>query len=70
MPEETLNQSKVSRSFAIGIGVTEIIYLLGLLALATGICLAFGIAWALIAVGGVLLFTAFQNAAERNKGLA
>lgn len=69
MPGETLNQYKtVSRSFAIGIGVTEVIYLLGLLALASGISLNYGLAWALIAVGAILLFTAFSNAAQRSKG--
>jgi len=62
MPEATLNQpKKVSRTFANGIGVTEIIYLLGSLSLAAGISLKFGIEWALIVVGAVLLFTSFFN---------
>jgi hypothetical protein len=69
MPGETLNQpKKVSRSLGISLGVTEVMYLLGLLSLATGISLTFGPAWALIAVGAVLLVTAFRNAAEREKG--
>lgn len=68
MPETTPKTTKRSRSFAIGVGVTEVIYLLGLIMLAAGISLAFSIAWALITVGGILLFTAFKNAAERDKG--
>lgn len=68
MPETTLKPKKNSRSFALGIGVTEVIYLLGLVFLAAGMYLAFSIAWALIAVGAILLFTAFKNAAERDKG--
>ena len=68
MPETTPKTTHSSRSFAIGIGVTEIIYLLGLVCLATGICLAYSIALALIVVGGVLLVTAFYNVSERGKG--
>lgn len=62
MPEETLNQpKKVSRPFAIGIGATEITYLLGLVSLAAGFSLVYGIAVALIVVGALLVFTAFYN---------
>jgi len=69
MPEETLNQHKtVSRPLGISLGVTEVIYLLGLTSLAAGISLTFGTAWALIAVGAILLFTAFSNASQRSKG--
>jgi cytochrome c biogenesis protein CcdA len=67
MPEQTPKTKTVSRSFAIGIGVTEIIYLLGLVALAAGISLALGIDWALIVVGLFLIRTAEQNARERNQ---
>jgi cytochrome c biogenesis protein CcdA len=67
MPDTTPKTKTVSRSFAIGIGVTEIIYLLGLVALAAGISLALGIEWALIVVGLFLIRTAEQNAKERNQ---
>ena len=68
MPDQTPKTNKVSRSLGIALGVTETIYLLGLGLLAAGISLAYSIAWALIAVGIVLLFTAFKNADERGKG--
>ena len=67
MPDTTPKTKSVSRSFAIGIGVTEIIYLLGLIALAAGISLALGIEWALIVVGLFLIRTAENNAKERNQ---
>jgi cytochrome c biogenesis protein CcdA len=67
MPDTTPKTKTISRSFAIGIGVTEIIYLLGLVALAAGISLALGIEWALIVVGLFLIRTAEQNAKERNQ---
>lgn len=66
MPEETQQTKKISRPFAVGIGVTEAIHLLGLLTLATGISLALGISWALIVVGLFLIRTAENNAKERN----
>lgn len=68
MPEATSQTKTHSRSFGISIGVTESIYLLGLAFLATGISLAFDIPKALIVVGVVLIYTAFRNAAEREKG--
>lgn len=65
-PEATLNQpKKVSRSLGISLGVTEVIYLLGLTCLATGLSLAIGIEWALIVVGLFLVRTAENNARER-----
>ena len=68
MPEQTPQTTSSSRSFAIGIGVTESIYLLGLLLLAIGIALKFDLPTALIGVGALLVGTAFHNAAERAKG--
>ena len=68
MPESTLKTNTVSRSFAIGIGVTEVIHILGLVLLATGISLAIGLPWALIVVGLFLIRTAESNARERDKG--
>lgn len=69
MPGESLNQQKsVSRPFAIGIGATEILYLLGLIALAAGIILLMGFPIALIVVGAVLLGTAVYNDLMLNKG--
>lgn len=69
MPDTTPKTKTISRSFAIGIGVTEIIYLLGLVLLATGISLALGIPWALIITGLFLIRTAESNAKERDKGI-
>lgn len=69
MPEKPLTQpSKVSRSFAIGIGVTEIFYLLGLFSLAAGVGLLFGFAWALVMFGIVLIGTAFKVQSDIDKG--
>ena len=68
MPEETPQTKTVSRSFGISIGVTETIYLLGLLFLATGICLALDVPTALIVVGVILIFTALRNASDDDKG--
>lgn len=68
MQEETQPTETNSRSFGISIGVTESIYLLGLILLATGISLTFDVPKALIVSGVVLLITAFRNAAEREKG--
>jgi len=66
MPGETLNQhKKVSRPLGVSLGVTEVIHLLGLLALATGISLAISIPYALIVVGLFLIRTAENNAKER-----
>lgn len=69
MPDTTPKTNPISRSFAIGIGVTEIIYLLGLVLLATGISLALGFPWALIITGLFLIRTAESNAKERDKGI-
>lgn len=68
MPEKTPKPTYVSHSLGIAFGVTEIIYILGLILLAAGISLRYGFEWALIAVGALLLFTAFKNAKEREKG--
>lgn len=68
MPEATPKTKTSSRSFGISIGVTEAIYLLGLAFLALGISLAFDVPKALIVIGSVMIFTAFRNAAEREKG--
>ena len=69
MPDTTPKTKLNSRSFAIGIGVTEIMYILGLVALATGISLALGLPWALIITGLFLIRTAENNAKERDKGI-
>ncbi len=68
MPEDKTQTNKISRTFGVSIGVTERIYILGLVFLATGISLVVNVPWALIAIGMVLLITAFRNAAEREKG--
>jgi hypothetical protein len=69
MPEEALNQpKKVSRSFAIGIGATEIMFLLGFLSLAAGIALLFGIKWALVVCGALLIAVSIYNDQSSIKG--
>lgn len=70
MPEETPQTKSNSRSFGISIGVTESIYLLGLLFLAIGVSLKFDPPTALIIVGVVLLLAAKHNAADDDKGSA
>lgn len=67
-PETTLNKPTRSRSLGISLGVTEWIYLLGLLCLAAGISLAVGIEWALTVVGLLMIRTAENNARERKQG--
>lgn len=68
-PEATSTPNKISRSLGIALGVTEIMYLLGLAMLATGISLSYGIAWALIVVGAVLLITTvwIQHTLDKGK---
>ena len=68
MPEQPLPQPKTSRSLGLSLGVTEWIYLLGLLCLAAGISLAVGIEWALTVVGLLMIRTAENNARERKQG--
>lgn len=46
----------------------EIMFLLGLSSVFAGIWLLFGFGWSLVAFGVVLLFAAFKNSAEREKG--
>jgi hypothetical protein len=68
MPEETPKTNIVSHALRnISLGVTESIYLLGLVFLAAGISLTFGISSALIVIGALLILTAFSNARERNQ---
>jgi hypothetical protein len=66
-PEKTPQTPTHSRSLGISLGVTEVIHLLGLLLLATGISLVVGIEWALIVVGLFMIRTAENNATERGK---
>jgi cytochrome c biogenesis protein CcdA len=61
-PEESLEHPKHSRSLGIALGVTEYLFILGLLTLATGISLVFGGEWAAIVIGAVMIVTAFYNA--------
>ena len=68
MSETTPQPTKHSRSLGISLGVTEVIYLLGLAFLTPGICLLFGIAWSLIGFGGALLGTAFYIDHSLDKG--
>lgn len=68
MPGETPKTNTVSRSLGVALGVTEIMYLLGLLSLASGISLQFGIAWALIVTGAALSATSIYNDLTRDKG--
>jgi hypothetical protein len=65
MPEQTPKTNIVSRTLGISLGVTEWIFLLGLVLLATGMSLAIGIDWALMVVGLFLIRTAENNARER-----
>jgi len=52
----------------ISLGVTEIIYLLGFVALAAGIILLMGLGWALTVMGAILLATSIYNDHAMNTG--
>jgi hypothetical protein len=53
-----------SRSLTGRLGATEWLFLLGLLLLSCGSFFLFGFAWALFISGGILLATAYFNAAQ------
>jgi hypothetical protein len=61
-PDGPLENQNNSRSLGIALGVTEYIFILGLLLLASGIYLSFGLGPALISTGCVLIFAGFYNA--------
>lgn len=61
-PEESLENPNSSRSLGVALGVTECFFILGLLLLAYGIFLTFGVAWSLTSTGAILIFSAFYNA--------
>lgn len=50
------------RSLGIALGVSEILFIAGILLLAVGVFLTFGVGWSLTVTGGVLISTAFYNA--------
>lgn len=58
-PEEPHENQEKSRSLGIALGVTEFIYLLGVLLLATGAWLVFGFGWALLITGAVFVVSAW-----------
>lgn len=60
-PDDSLETSNKTRSLGIAFGVTELLFIAGILLLATGVTLVFGYEWALITSGGVFLGTAFYN---------
>lgn len=58
-PEETLENPNSARPLGIVLGATEFIFLLGLILLATGCGLVFGVEMAVLVVGSVLVVTAW-----------
>lgn len=58
-PSETSN---TTRSLGIALGVTELLFLIGITLLATGTALVFGFGYGLIVTGAVLVITAFYDA--------
>lgn len=61
-PDDPLEPSMRSRSLGIALGVTEFLFIAGLVLLAPGVTLVFGYGWTLIICGGILVCTAFYNA--------
>lgn len=62
-PEETLDKPSGSRSLGgFALGATEYFFLLGLILLAAGVWLVFGVGWCLVVVGVLLIAVAFYNA--------
>jgi len=62
--QSTENNKNPSRSLGIALGVTEFLFLVGLVLLTTGVSLAFSIAHALWVCGAVLIVAAFYNAGQ------
>jgi Flp pilus assembly protein TadB len=58
-PEQPTNHTKSSRSFGISIGVTEFVFLLGIVLLAAGVFSAFGFVWTVIVIGATLVVSAW-----------
>lgn len=58
------NNSTHKRSLGIALGVTEFLFLVGLVLLATGVSLEFSIPYGLMAGGVVMIVAAFYNAAQ------
>lgn len=64
MPNKSPNTSNGARTLGSPLGATEWLFLLGLLLLSCGSFFLFGFAWALFISGGILLATAYFNAAQ------
>lgn len=63
-PDESLETPMRSRSLGIALGVTEYLFIAGLILLAVGLLLTYGFGVSLLGCGGVLIFTAFYNAKQ------
>ncbi len=63
-PDESLENPMRSRSLGIALGVTELIFIAGLLLLATGSFLVFGWSGVLMAVGFGLIVMAAVNSLQ------
>jgi len=62
-PGDSLDKPfNTSRSLGIALGVSELLFIAGILLLAFGVFLTFGVGWSLAVTGGVLIITAFYNA--------
>lgn len=61
-PEDSLETPQPLRSLGIALGVSEFLFLAGILLLAIGVFVTFGAGWSLTVTGGVLIVTAFYNA--------
>ena len=61
-PDDPLEPSNTARSLSIALGVTEYLFLAGIVLLATGTALVFGFGWRLIVTGALLVFAAFFGA--------
>lgn len=61
-PDDPLETSNTARSLGIALGVTEYLFLAGIVLLATGTVLVFGFGYGLIVTGSVLIVAAFYGA--------
>ncbi|MBN8654822.1 MAG: hypothetical protein J0M11_03730 [Anaerolineae bacterium] len=62
-PGDSLDKPfNTSRSLGEALGVSELLFIAGILLLAFGVFLNFGVGWSLTVTGGVLILIAFYNA--------
>lgn len=58
-PEDSLDTPMRSRSLGVALGVTELLFIAGILLLAIGCWLLFGGPWTVFVVGAVLVVTSW-----------